>query len=127
LKSWNGHSAKRLPGAEREAQTQAKDGRAEIQEAMHKMTEASASRLTQLSSLTQQQLESVRKTVEDRLLAMQSENGKKLEEMRATVDEKLQSTLEKRLTESFRLVSERLEMVQRGLGEMQNLAVAWAI
>lgn len=106
-----------------EAQTQAKDGRAEIQEAMLKMTEASASRLTQLSSLTQQQLESVRKTVEDRLLAMQSENGKKLEEMRATVDEKLQSTLERRLTESFRLVSERLEMVQRGLGEMQNLAV----
>lgn len=106
-----------------EAQAQARDGRNELQEAMHKMTEASASRLTQLSILTQQQLETVRKTVEDRLLALQNENGKKLEEMRATVDEKLQSTLEKRLTESFRLVSERLEMVQRGLGEMQSLAV----
>ena len=53
---------------------------------------------------------------------MRDSNEKKLEQMRTTVDEKLQSTLEKRLGESFKLVSERLEAVQRGLGDMQNLA-----
>ncbi|MDE0503526.1 MAG: DNA recombination protein RmuC [Candidatus Poribacteria bacterium] len=68
------------------------------------------------------QLENIRKTVHDRLEAMQSSNEKKLDQMRDTVDEKLQSTLEKRLGESFNQVSKRLEEVQRGLGEMQELA-----
>jgi DNA recombination protein RmuC len=68
-------------------------------------------------------LESVRTTVEHRLDVMRSDNAAKLNEMRATVDEKLQATLEQRLGESFRLVSERLEQVHRGLGEMQSLAV----
>jgi DNA recombination protein RmuC len=54
--------------------------------------------------------------------SLQENNEKKLDQMRQTVDEKLQSTLEKRLGESFKLVSERLEAVQRGLGDMQNLA-----
>jgi len=58
----------------------------------------------------------------DQLQQLQEGNEKKLEEMRKTVDEKLHGTLEKRLGESFKLVSERLEAVQRGLGEMQNLA-----
>jgi DNA recombination protein RmuC len=56
------------------------------------------------------------------LKTLQEENSKKLEEMRNTVDEKLQSTLEKRLSESFKQVSERLELVHKGLGEMQVLA-----
>ena len=68
------------------------------------------------------QLENVRKTIHDRLEAMQTSNEKKLNQMRNTVDEKLQSTLEKRLGESFNQVSKRLEEVQRGLGEMQELA-----
>ena len=68
------------------------------------------------------QLENVRKTVHDRLEAMQTSNENKLEQMRKTVDEQLHSTLEKRLGESFNLVSKRLEAVQHGLGEMQNLA-----
>ncbi|MDP4210018.1 MAG: DNA recombination protein RmuC [Bacteroidota bacterium] len=68
------------------------------------------------------QLDKVRETVENRLKTLQDENIKKLEEMRATVDEKLQATLEKRLSESFNQVSERLEQVHKGLGEMQNLA-----
>ena len=68
-------------------------------------------------------LESVRTTVEQRLDVMRSDNAAKLEQMRATVDEKLQATLEQRLGESFKLVSERLEQVHRGLGEMQSLAV----
>ena len=60
--------------------------------------------------------------VESRLTAIQADNAVKLEEMRRTVDEKLHATLEQRLGESFKLVSERLEQVHRGLGEMQTLA-----
>lgn len=79
----------------------------------------------QLNLLTQsmeQRLERVRETVEQRLKLLQDDTGKRLEEMRGIVDEKLQATLEKRLGESFKLVSERLEQVHRGLGEMQILA-----
>ena len=64
----------------------------------------------------------VRETTEKQLKEIREDNGKRLEEMRKTVDEKLQVTLEKRLGESFKLVSERLEQVHQGLGEMQNLA-----
>lgn len=67
-------------------------------------------------------LDRVRKTVDERLKEIQEHNAKKLDEMRATVDEKLQSTLDKRLGESFKLVSDRLEKVHQGLGEMQKLA-----
>ena len=79
----------------------------------------------QLSTLTQsfeQRQERMRETVEERLKNLQEENSAKLEQMRATVDEKLHATLEQRLGESFRLVSERLEQVHKGLGEMQTLA-----
>ncbi|HTL98104.1 MAG TPA: DNA recombination protein RmuC [Holophagaceae bacterium] len=68
------------------------------------------------------QLGQVQEKVEARLLAIQKANDEKLEQMRRTVDEKLHDTLEKRLGESFKLVSERLELVQKGLGEMQSLA-----
>ena len=61
-------------------------------------------------------------TVERKLEGLRDENTKKLDEMRATVDEKLQTTLETRLGESFKQVSDRLEQVHRGLGEMQKLA-----
>ena len=70
----------------------------------------------------QKQLEAIRGVVDQRLLSLQTDNAAKLEQMRQTVDEKLQTTLETRLGESFRLVSERLEQVHKGLGEMQNLA-----
>jgi len=66
--------------------------------------------------------ESLRQGVENRLDALRTENSAKLDEMRQTVDEKLQTTLEKRLGESFRTVSEQLERVYQGLGEMQSLA-----
>ncbi len=68
------------------------------------------------------QLEKLRGTIDGQLKILQESNEKKLNEMRKTVDEKLHDTLEKRLGESFKLVSDRLEAVQRGLGEMQNLA-----
>jgi DNA recombination protein RmuC len=80
---------------------------------------------TQLAEMQRDQrkeLESTRTSVDQRLLALQTGNEQKLEQMRQTVDEKLQTTLETRLGESFRLVSERLEQVHKGLGEMQNLA-----
>jgi DNA recombination protein RmuC len=79
----------------------------------------------QLLALTQsneQRLERLRETVEERLKLLQADNNRQLEQMRTTVDEKLHATLEKRLGESFRLVSERLELVHKGLGEMQTLA-----
>jgi DNA recombination protein RmuC len=74
------------------------------------------------SAQVQQQLETVRAAVDTQLKSIQDDNGRRLEQMRATVDEKLQGTLEKRLGESFRMVSERLEKVHQGLGEMQALA-----
>ena len=78
--------------------------------------------LTALTQTNDKMLEKLRGTVEERLASMQEENGKKLEQMRATVDEKLHATLEQRLGQSFQLVSERLELVHKGLGEMQTLA-----
>ena len=79
----------------------------------------------QLDTQNKQALEAlkdVRGAVEQQLKDIREDNGKRLEEMRKTVDEKLQDTLEKRLGESFKIVSERLEQVHKGLGEMQNLA-----
>jgi DNA recombination protein RmuC len=67
-------------------------------------------------------LEGVRSIVDVRLRQLQDDNAKQIDEMRATVDEKLQGTLEKRLGESFKLVSDRLEQVHQGLGAMQQLA-----
>jgi len=84
--------------------------------------EAMSAALEKLADKNEKKLEAVRLTVEGRLQSMQTDNAKQLEQMRMTVDEKLQGTLEKRLGESFRQVSERLEMVHKGLGEMQSLA-----
>ncbi len=78
--------------------------------------------LSQLTKLNEEKLEKVRSVVEERLKHLQEENSQKLEKMRETVGETLHSTLEKRLGESFRLVSTQLEQVYKGLGEMQTLA-----
>lgn len=78
--------------------------------------------LSELSRGTQSALAEIRTTLEGRLQSLQIGNEAKLDQMRATVEEKLQNTLETRLGESFRLVSERLEQVHQGLGEMQSLA-----
>jgi len=87
---------------------------------------------TQITGMTQQlrdvtesnraALDRIRTTLDTRVSELQAGNEKRLEEMRRTVDEKLESTLEKRLGESFKLVSDRLEKVHQGLGEMQSLA-----
>jgi DNA recombination protein RmuC len=83
--------------------------------------ESSGSAKSQREELTKS-LEGVREIVDRRLKELQEDNSKQIDRMRATVDEKLQGTLEKRLGESFRLVSERLEQVHQGLGAMRQLA-----
>lgn len=85
--------------------------------------EAFARELNRFSLGLDERFERLKLAVEGRLTAIQADNAAKLEEMRRTVDEKLHATLEQRLGESFKLVSDRLEQVHRGLGEMQTLAV----
>jgi DNA recombination protein RmuC len=82
-----------------------------------------AKSLEKLIQTSDKKSDELRALVEAKLTALQTDNMAKLEEMRRTVDEKLQGALEKRLGESFKLVSERLEAVHKGLGEMQNLAI----
>jgi DNA recombination protein RmuC len=78
--------------------------------------------LVAMARLNEEKIEAMRQTMETQLRTLQEDNTRKLEQMRATVDEKLQSTLDKRLGESFKQVSERLEQVYKGLGEMRTLA-----
>lgn len=81
-----------------------------------------AVKITELKDSTAKHQQQLKESLGQELEKVRTNNEAQLEKMRATVDEKLQGTLEKRLGESFKLVSERLELVQRGLGEMQNLA-----
>ncbi|MDD2808478.1 DNA recombination protein RmuC [Rhodoferax sp.] len=88
------------------------------------LQESVSQQLTGLVQGSQQSAEQLRVALNERLAAIQLDNTSKLEEMRRTVDEKLHATLEQRLGESFKLVSERLEQVQHGLGEMKTLAAS---
>lgn len=129
-------SARSREVSERSAQ----QGREELQGALRSSSDSLQSRLAEIASLQRGQLDSfaaqlgavtqttgekldrVRDSVEGKLAAIQADNSRQLEKMRETVDEKLKNTLEQRLGESFRHVSERLEQVQLGLGEMRALA-----
>jgi len=95
---------------------------AEMGKSQNHHLESIAKRIQELTESNRLEIEKLRSTIDTRLQHLQESNEKKLDQMRETVDEKLQSTLEKRLGQSFKLVSERLEAVQHGLGEMQNLA-----
>ncbi len=106
----------------KESASSAKDLRQELLASLNQTRESIDKRVEELRDKNDQKLELIRKTVETRLESLQKDNADKLDKMRQTVDEKLQSTLEKRLNQSFKVVSERLELVQRGLGEMQSLA-----
>lgn len=79
-------------------------------------------RLAQMTQAAEQSAERVRNTLNEQLASIQKDNAEKLEQMRKTVDDKLHATLEERLGQSFKLVTDKLEAVHRGLGEMQNLA-----
>jgi DNA recombination protein RmuC len=116
-----------------ELQTSARQTRQELAQtlALQQQTllaqtgEAARTQITQLRNLgdaNERRLAEVRGTVDQRLAELQAGNERKLEQMRATVDEKLHATLEQRLGESFKLVADRLDLVHRGLGEMQSLA-----
>ncbi len=97
--------------------------RTEQSRQLTEMSAAQAAQLSRLGASQVDQLTQVRESVANRLEALTKDNALQLEKVRATVDEKLQKTLEERLGQSFRLVGERLEQVQKGLGEMQALAV----
>ncbi|HUA81382.1 MAG TPA: DNA recombination protein RmuC [Dyella sp.] len=101
---------------------EARRGREELGASLNQLGDQQKQQLASLTADNEKRLVEVRTTLETKLSAIQQDNAAKLEQMRATVDEKLQSTLETRLGQSFKLVSERLEAVQRGLGEMQSLA-----
>lgn len=140
LASFAKASGEKLDGSRAEAATDAGRLREEVAAALKGITdittktmgelanvqkgqlEAMASAIEKLAESNEKRLEAVRSTVESQLLSMKSDNATQLEQMRQTVDEKLQGTLEKRLGESFKQVSERLEQVHKGLGEMQSLA-----
>lgn len=94
----------------------------DMSQLQQKQLEGVATRIKELSEGNERRLEAMRTTVEGRIKALQDDNAVKLEKMRETVDEKLNATLEKRFNQSFALVSERLEQVYKGLGEMQTLA-----
>ena len=104
--------------------TAARKAREELAASLKNVGDSLNKQIAGMTLSTEQRLDAVRQAVEQRLTAMQTDNALKLEQMRTTVDEKLQSTLEKRLGESFKQVSDRLEQVHKGLGEMQNLAVS---
>ncbi|GIZ51043.1 DNA recombination protein RmuC [Noviherbaspirillum aridicola] len=102
---------------------QAQAGREEQAQALRRFGETLNQSLANLAESNARRMEEVRQTLETKLRELQVDNGNRLEEMRRTVDEKLHATLEQRLGESFRLVSDRLDKVHQGLGEMQKLAV----
>ena len=104
--------------AESSARAQREEGAAQVA----RLAQQLQTQVADLANTVRLNLGEVRTTLEGRLQTLQQGNEAKLEQMRATVEEKLQTTLEARLGESFRLVSERLEQVHRGLGEMQTLA-----
>ena len=87
------------------------------------LTTSNEEKLMKMTLSTELQLEKMREIIEAKLKLIQDDTNDKLEKMRATVDEKLHKTLEERLSQSFKIVSDRLELVHKGLGEMQNLAV----
>ncbi|MDR2376592.1 MAG: DNA recombination protein RmuC [Treponema sp.] len=101
--------------------TSTRESREELSVSLKTFEERSSAKIEVLTKDTKEGLEKTRDSVEKKLADLQQGNEKKLDEMRQTVDEKLHRTLETRLGESFKLVSERLELVQKGLGEMQTL------
>jgi DNA recombination protein RmuC len=105
-----------------QALTEAREGRAELGQSFANFEQKVAERSTTLETTLASRTETLEKRLVESLEAIRANNASKLEEMRKTVDEKLHATLEQRLGQSFQMVSERLEQVHRGLGEMQNLA-----
>jgi DNA recombination protein RmuC len=115
-------NAQQLEAVRQSLQQQAQQAREEQGNALRHFGNVLGQQLAQLTEANDRRFAEVRATLEQRLKDIEANNAAKLEEMRRTVDEKLHATLEQRLGESFKLVSDRLEQVHRGLGEMQTLA-----
>ncbi|MBJ7280294.1 MAG: DNA recombination protein RmuC [Rhodoluna sp.] len=101
---------------------EATQSRLELQKSLNESLKTLESKISELTDSNAKKLQEIQSTLQLEMEKMRKGNEEKLEKMRETVDEKLQGTLEKRLGESFKLVSDNLEAVQRGLGEMKNLA-----
>ncbi|PKN52940.1 MAG: DNA recombination protein RmuC [Deltaproteobacteria bacterium HGW-Deltaproteobacteria-13] len=95
---------------------------AQIARMQNDQFESFSRQMSLLTATSEKKMEDIRLVIDEKLKQIQEDNTCQLDRMRETVDEKLQSTLEKRLGESFRQVSERLELVHQGLGDMRNLA-----
>jgi len=116
-------ASQQLDGMRQQIQLHAAGGREEQARSLKRFADTLNTSLATLTESNAQRMLEVRATLEAKIRDLQNDNAKRLEEMRQTVDEKLHATLETRLTESFRQVSDRLEKVHQGLGEMQQLAV----
>ncbi|MCC8394997.1 DNA recombination protein RmuC [Paraburkholderia sp. MMS20-SJTR3] len=114
--------AQQLDAVRHSLQVQAQQARDEQARSLKQFGDTQSQQLGQLTEANDRRFAEVRATIEQRLKDIEANNAMRLEEMRRTVDEKLHATLEQRLGESFKLVSDRLEQVHRGLGEMQTLA-----
>ncbi|NIF81637.1 DNA recombination protein RmuC [Paraburkholderia sp. Cy-641] len=114
--------AQQLDAVRHSLQVQAQQARDEQGRSLKQFGDTLSLQLGQLTEANERRFAEVRATIEQRLKDIEANNAARLEEMRRTVDEKLHATLEQRLGESFKLVSDRLEQVHRGLGEMQTLA-----
>jgi DNA recombination protein RmuC len=114
--------AQQLDAVRHSLQAQAQQARDEQGRSLKQFGDTLSLQLGQLTEANDRRFAEVRATIEQRLKDIEANNSAKLEEMRRTVDEKLHATLEQRLGESFKQVSDRLEQVHRGLGEMQTLA-----
>jgi DNA recombination protein RmuC len=116
-------NAQQLEAMRQSILQQAQNNREEQASALKRFGDTLNQTLSTLTESNAQRLLEVRTTVEAKIKDLQTDNGLRLEEMRKTVDEKLHATLEQRLGESFKQVSDRLEKVHQGLGEMQQLAI----
>ena len=116
-------SVQQLDGMRQHIHVQGASGREEQSATLKRFADMLNQSLSTLTESNAQRMLEVRATLEAKIKDLQVDNAARLEEMRKTVDEKLHATLETRLTESFRQVSERLEKVHQGLGEMQQLAI----
>ena len=123
LAQYHAATVQQLDSMRQQIQLAGISGREEQATTLKRFGDTMTAGLSTLTESNAQRLLEVRATLETKIRDLQQDNAARLEEMRKTVDEKLHATLETRLTESFRQVSERLEKVHQGLGEMQQLAV----
>ena len=105
-----------------ESSRASRDLREEVNNSLRQLNDTLINTMKGIGDANEATIDKVRRTLDERVRELQESNEKKLEEMRKTVDEKLHETLEKRLGESFKQVSDRLEAVHLGLGEMKTLA-----